>query len=267
VRPVAALSGAVALDEPARALDRALGRDDDGVHRSRQELAGEGARPIWPRDVTPGKPLRLYVAGDSMAGQFGGPFAAMAEETGLIRARVDSHVSSGLSRPDYFDWPQRLIDKVLDSRAEAIVFLVGGNDAQRVEWDGRVLELGTRAWLDVYRLRVAEAMDIATSGGRRLYWVGQPIMRDGLYDERMTMLNRVYEEEAARREGVTYVDSRELFANGDGEFAAYLRDAEGDLVRMRQPDGVHLTRAGADRLATHVLEVVREDWDLGEAGQ
>jgi len=261
VRPMTALSGAVGLDEPAVALDRALGRDEDG-HHTRRDLAVDDLRPIWPREVTARKPLRLYIAGDSMAGQFGGPLAATAEKTGRIRTRVDYHVNSGLSRPDYFDWPQRLIDEVFDSRAEALVFLVGGNDAQRVEWDGRVLEVGSKAWLDVYHLRVAETMEVATAGGRRLYWVGQPIMRDRAYGERMAMLNEVYEQEAARHEGVTYVDTWDLMAGKDGEYAAYLRGPDGDLERMRQADGVHLTRAGGDRIAARVLEVIRHDWDM-----
>jgi len=261
VRPMTALSGAVGLDEAGGALDRALGRNDD-VHHSRRDLAGKNVRPIWPREVTARKPLRLYIAGDSMAGQFGGPLAAMAEKTGRIRTRVDYHVSSGLSRPDYFDWPQRLIDEVLDSRSEAIVFLVGGNDAQDVEWDGRVLKVGTRAWLDVYHLRVAEAMEVATAGGRRVYWVGQPIMRDRRYGDRVAMLNDVYEKEAALHEGVTYVDTWDLMAGKDGEYAAYLHDPDGGFERMRQADGIHLTRAGGDRVAARVLEVIRADWRM-----
>ncbi len=264
VRPVAALSAATGLDEPGRALDRALGRDE-GVHHERRELAAVDARPVWPRVITAAHPLRLYIGGDSMAGQFGRPFAALAEETGLIEARLDYHVNSGLSRPDYFDWPQRLIDMVVGTKAEAVVFLVGGNDAQDVEWEGRVLDVDSRAWLDLYRVRVAEAMEIASAGGRRVYWIGQPIMKDEVYAARMARLNEVYEETAAEHEGVTYIDAWTLFADEDGGYAAYLRDAGGELVRMRQADGTHLTRAGADRLAARVLDVVCRDWGIEEA--
>lgn len=260
IRPMTALSGVVGLDEPARALDQALGRGDDD-HHGRGELAAD-ARPIWPRKVTAASPLRLYIAGDSMAGQFGYPLAALAEQTGPVRARVDYHVNSGLSRPDYFDWPQRLIDMVVETRAEAVVFLVGGNDAQDVKWKGRVLDVDSRAWLDLYRLRVAEAMEIATAGGRRLYWVGQPIMKDDTYGDRMARLNEVYDEVAATHEGVTYVDAWSLFAGADGKYAAYLRDDDGQRVRMRQADGIHLTRAGADRLAAGVLDTVHADWGI-----
>ena len=261
--PMTALSGAVGLDEAAVALDRALGRDD-GVHHARRDLAGKDDPPIWPRAVTARKPLRLYVAGDSMAGQFGGPLAAMAEQTGLVRAarrlpREQRTEPAGLLR--LAPAPHRRGHST--PAPEAIVFLVGGNDAQDVEWDGRVLEVGTQAWLDVYRLRVAEAMEVATAGGRRVYWVGQPIMRDRTYGERMAMLNDVYEKEAALHEGVTYVDTWDLMAGKDGEYAAYLRGPDGDLERMRQADGVHLTRAGGDRIAARVLEVIRDDWDMG----
>ena len=261
VRPMTALSGAIGFDEPAQALDRALGRGG-GTHHDVGDLAVGRAKPIWPREVTAARPLRLYLGGDSMAGQFGRPFAALAKETSPIKARVDYHVSSGLSRPDYFDWPQRLIDMLVKTKAEAVVFLVGGNDAQDVKWKGKVLDVDSGAWLDLYRLRVAEAMKIATAGGRRLYWVGQPIMRDATYGARMARLNRVYEQTAATHEGVTYIDSWDLFADERGRYAAYLKDAGGERVRMRQTDGIHLTRAGADRLAARVLEVVRGDWGI-----
>ncbi len=262
VRPMTALSGAVGLDEAgASPSTELLGATTTSITRAVTSPARTTPRSGRARS-RPRKPLRLYIAGDSMAGQFGGPLAAMAEKTGRIRTRVDYHVSSGLSRPDYFDWPQRLIDEVLDSRSEAIVFLVGGNDAQNVEWDGRVLKVGTRAWLDVYHLRVAEAMEVATAGGRRVYWVGQPIMRDRRYGDRMAMLNDVYEKEAALHEGVTYVDTWDLMAGKDGEYAAYLHDPDGGFERMRQADGIHLTRAGGDRIAARVLEVIRDDWDM-----
>jgi len=105
-------------------------------------------------------------------------------------------------------------------------------------------------------------MEIATAGGRRLYWVGQPVMKDETYGRRMARLNEVYVEAAAAHDGVTYVDAWRLFARADGTYAAYLRDDDGKRVRMRQADGIHLTRAGADRLASHVLDAVRADWGI-----
>lgn len=262
VAPGAALSGGLGLDGAARAVDRVLGRADTVPHKTVGDLAPAASKPAWPRTVSAQRPLRLYVAGDSMAGQFGGPFIGVAEKTGVIDGRLDYHVSSGLSRPDYFDWQQRLIDMIYKTKADATVFLVGGNDAQKVKDGDQVLDVGSEAWLALYHDRVSSAMAIGTEGGRRMYWVGQPIMRDGFYGERMKLLDEVYASEAARHPGVTYIDTWELFSTPQGKYADYLRSGNGDLVRMRQGDGVHLMRAGADRMAERVLEVVKTDWKI-----
>ena len=39
-------------------------------------------------------------------------------------------------------------------------------------------------------------------------------------------------------------------------------DASGDLVLMRASDGIHLTRAGGDRMAQAVLDVIEKDWKI-----
>ena len=31
---------------------------------------------------------------------------------------------------------------------------------------------------------------------------------------------------------------------------------------MRAPDGIHLSRAGGDRMAARVLEVIMQDWGM-----
>ena len=48
----------------------------------------------------------------------------------------------------------------------------------------------------------------------------------------------------------------------DGEFASYLRNADGELEQVRAPDGVHLERAGGDIIATEVARQVRRVYDL-----
>ena len=70
---------------------------------------------------------RLYVAGDSMDQVFGSSLVNLAEETGLVKGKNDYHVSSGLSRPDFYDWPQRLVDQIVVFRPDAAVVLFGGD--------------------------------------------------------------------------------------------------------------------------------------------
>jgi uncharacterized protein len=258
--PVSGLSGLVRADDLGAAVASALGRGEETHHTLAE--AKKAKKPLWPRTITSEKPLRLYVAGDSMDQVFGSSLVNLAEATGLVKGKNDYHVSSGLSRPDFYDWPQRLVDQIVDFRPDAAVVLFGANDGQDVLFEGEVLKVGTKAWQEVYARRVGEAMDILTEGGRRVYWVGNPIMKDFRYRERIAMMNHIYEAEAKKHPGVTFVSTWQALSNEKGSYAEYLKDENGDLVLMRAPDGIHLSRAGGDRMAGVVLDVIEKDWGM-----
>ena len=260
LKPMVVLSGALQLDRPAEALSAMLGRGE-AAHHSIAEIKDK-VKPKWPRKITRKDPLRLYIIGDSMAQVFGSSLENLAEEAHLIKAKLDYKVSSGLTRPDFFDWPQRMIDQIVEFDPDATAVLFGANDGQNVLYKGKVLEVGSKAWQEVYARRVGKAMDILTKGGRRAYWAGNPIMRDPGYRKRISMMDHIYEAEAKKHPGVFYIPTWALFANDKGSYAEYLRDANGDPVLMRAPDGIHLTRAGGDRMAQATLDVIEKDWGI-----
>jgi hypothetical protein len=258
--PMSGLSGLVRADDLGAAVASALGRGDE-EHHTLAEVK-KPKKSLWPRTITKKRPLRLYVAGDSMDQVFGSSLVNLAEETGLVKAKNDYHVSSGLTRPDFYDWPQRLVDQIVDYRPDAAAVLFGANDGQNVLREGEVLKVGTKGWQEVYAQRVGEAMDILTRGGRRVYWVGNPIMKDFGYRQRIAMMNHIYEAEARKHPGVTFVSTWQALSNQKGSYAEYLRDENGDMVLMRAPDGIHLSREGGDRMAQVVLDVIEEDWGI-----
>ena len=243
------------------ALNDLLGRN--APHHTLAEVKTK--KPLWPRAITTKKPLRMYVAGDSMDQVFGSSLVNLGEATNLIKGRNDYHVSSGLSRPDFFDWPQRLVDQVVEFKPDAAVVLFGANDGQDVMYQGKVLKVGSKAWQEVYAQRVGAAMDILTKGGRRVYWVGNPIMKEFGYRQRIAMMNHIYQAEAAKHPGVTFISTWAAMADEKGSYADYLKDANGESVLMRAPDGIHLTRAGGDRMAELVLGVIERDWGMNGA--
>jgi len=173
---------------------------------------------------------------------------------------ITRHVS-GLSRPDYFDWPAHIADQLPEVNPDAVVVMFGGNDAQDVELGGERFDVGTRAWVDLYAIRVAEAMDVLLSGTERVYWIGLPIMKSDRFTTNAQTMNAAYESEADVRPAVTYVSSFELFTDADGEYNAYL---DGKLMRFT--DGAHFVWNGAYRLADAVLPVIAADWNIDLAG-
>ena len=78
----------------------------------------------------------------------------------------------------------------------------------------------------------------------------------------MALVNQAAMAEAATRPWVVFVDTAPLFGDAVRPFAELLPDADGNPTDVRQDDGIHLTRAGGDRLAAHVIDVVRAHVDL-----
>lgn len=203
-------------------------------------------------------PLRLWVGGDSMAQVLGESLVRLSTETGLFQAELDYRISTGLTRPDYFDWPGHFNDIVTrPSPPEVMVVVFGGNDSQGLKTaEGAIYQPGEPGWHDEYLRRVAGIMDLLRADGRLLVWVGQPIMRSADFSERMQALNEIYSEAAATRPWVRFVPLYDLFADSGGQFNAYLPGDDGQQTLMRQSDGIHLSRAGGDRAANAILDAI-----------
>jgi len=264
---VEAVADAVGLTRPRQAVEAALGRDDVGANDADvDELVARRAAEAAARDEPPAikaptaaRPLRLYLGGDSMANSFGVALQRVAGSTGIIAPTIDYRVVSGLARPDYFNWPLHLAEDVVPTDPEVVVLLFGANDAQSLRLDdGTICRRFERCWIAEYRRRVAGTMDLLRDpdGDRLVLWLGQPIMGPSSGVDHVDLFNAVYEEEAADRPWVRYVDTWSWFARPDGSYSAYLPAADGTEHRVREPDDVHLTAAGGERLSWALLRLL-----------
>ncbi|HSQ36442.1 MAG TPA: DUF459 domain-containing protein, partial [Acidimicrobiia bacterium] len=190
----------------------------------------------------------------------GNALAARVRATGLVVVTIDFEDGSGLVRDDVFDWPGYAAQRLPQVRPDVVVSLLGANDGQALRLASARLEFGSREWDREYTERVANFMDLLIEGSARVYWVGVPTMSDADYDSRVQHINALQWGQAAARGQLGFVDGYSLFRNEAGEYTAQLLDEDGDPATMRQPDGIHLTGAGADRLALAVLHRVASDW-------
>jgi len=281
--PLADISGVLLLDRPRRLVDRALGRytppaEELPVASNPVIIYPEGWDPSTTTSTTPGEqttttvppddlreitaaaPMKLWIIGDSFVELFGPALENDAADTGVMRTEVDFRFISGLVRSDYFDWPAHITQRLPAVQPDAVVVMFGGNDGQPMTRGGQQLEPDTPEWLAVYHELVGEAMDVLLTGTTRVYWVGLPIMRDDRFTQRVIGFNTVYEEEAAERPGVVYVNIFDLFKDENGQYSTYLRTESGNLLEMRMEDGAHFTWNGAYRLSGLVLETIAAEW-------
>jgi len=275
-RGVHRVASAASLDRPARAIGHWTGRTPTAPIDVDEVLRGlsSPASPVTtiPLDVNPATglrwvdaahPLRIHLIGDSLMGDLAGPIETIAP-VDRTRITLDHRVSSGLSRPDFFDWPSHLARLLQDAGTapEAVVALFGPNDFQDVEVGGAVLTAGSPAWDDLYRKRVGVAMDLLQGPGTTLTWLTLPAMREPELSAAMAHLSALYRSEAATRPWVSIVELGTVLDRDGGGYARDLTGPDGTTPPLRQDDGVHLTRAGADRAAAPVWADLARRWGI-----
>src|SRR5689334_6804468 len=59
-----------------------------------------------PRPLSHAAPLRLWVGGDSLAGDLGYQLGPMLAKTGIVQAHVDYKISSGIASNNVRNWPE-----------------------------------------------------------------------------------------------------------------------------------------------------------------
>jgi hypothetical protein len=217
------------------------------------------------RSLSHDDPLRLWIGGDSLAGALGPALGTRLGDTGIVEAHVDYKVSSGLE-PTTRDWPEYAPDLLAEHDPEVVVFMIGTNDTVVVnsqDADGD----GIEDWQPTYRAKVDAMMEllVGNDARRTVVWIGAPTLREDGRNEHAAALNRVMQEEAARhRPYVLYVDAHARFSDPDepGEYTDRL-EVDGEMVRVRVGDGVHLTPAGADYLAEPVFALLDGRFRLG----
>jgi hypothetical protein len=204
--------------------------------------------------------LRLYIAGDSQAQGFGESLERLAGGTGLVTTTLDARVSTGLTRPDFFDWPRQLQTQVRQVHPDIVVVDFGGNDAQPIATaDGKHYDVTDPNWLVEYSKRVGQTMDFLSGDGRKLIWVGTPNARDDGFTAKLAVLRQAVQQEAAKRPQVTFVDTWAMFQSPTGGYADYIVDDDGQAKLMRQDDGFHLNLDGANRLARSIEKQIEQE--------
>jgi len=282
--PVVEISRTLHLTAPRRWLDDLVYGEDvappspspapspsEPVSPSPSVLPTEPVSPTPSLSPTPSQmrhvatatdPAVLLVTGDSLTEAFGPALVNLTLATGVVEPEHQTEYSSGLTRPDFYDWPANVRARLAATPTDIVVLMVGANDAQPIQIGGGWEPYGTPAWFAEYRQR-ADDMAAALSGGARtVYWVGQPISRSETYRARMVALNDAHRAAAGAFDNVRFVSSWELFLDAGGGYSEYLPDADGQLVRVRRNDGIHLTPTGGAWLADELLRVIAQDWDL-----
>jgi hypothetical protein len=210
--------------------------------------------------------LRVLIIGDSIGIDLGESLQNELDASGVVEATLDGKIDTGLTRPDYFNWPAELQADMVKFHPEVVIVFMGANDPQGLLLGNRALQFGTQSWDAAYGARVTSFMSEATSAGARVLWVGLPPMANPWWNGAMQRLNGIDKAAADGNPDVTWFPSWPVLSNAGGAYEAYLPSSSGSEVEVRTGDGVHLTPAGADRLASAVIGSMDSRWHLSLPG-
>lgn len=199
-------------------------------------------------------PARVMLIGDSMMRVPAHATELQLRRRGGVESTAYTSLGSGLARLDVFDWLAKAEELVEAFQPDVTLAWFGANDHQPLQRDGVVLQPGAPEWAEEYARRIGQLMDIVTAAeGSALLWLELPDMRDPAVQEQVTVINAIIRAEAEKREAVTFFSTRSLLSRRPGTFTMHVPGPTGMPVQVRDPDGVHLSRAGADRIAERLI--------------
>lgn len=223
-----------------------------------ERIPGRTGPETCGRTLSTGRPLRLWIAGDSLAGSLGPALGEQTADTGVVAPVYDSRVSSGLANPGFYDWPKHATTELARLDPEAVAFIIGTNDY--------VIVTGTQAqgaaWVADYTKRTEAMMKLLVGPDQRtVYWVSPPIMRTEKMTTAVREIGDLQRSVARQFPTVTFIDAYTLFDDADGNYTATAKDPNtGRTITLRAGDGVHFSPDGADLLASAVYQQLDTDW-------
>ncbi len=201
----------------------------------------------------------VVVLGDNLAEWLAYGIENAFEDVPELGVADRTRISSGLARPDVYDWVKSIPDLLArEAKVDFIVMMIGSNDRQAIRVDRDTFEPRTDRWRELYVQRVDQAMQAMKARGVPVYWVGLPPLRGQRISADMAYLNDLYKERAAQN-GISYIDVWNGFVDEQGQYTQFGPDFAGQIRRLRTADGVHFTAAGARKLALFLEQDLRRD--------
>jgi hypothetical protein len=274
LRPVVWVEDRIGLARIVDDASTALGRHPDAAVGGGGDVdplpsLPPSAHPKRPRDrdtrirvPTASNPLRVVVVGDSLA-QGIGTFAERVFRPNLVNVFREGRISTGLSREDFFDWPEQMREIVHRARPDVTIVMIGENDAQSLvdRHGNQIAQIGTAEFPPAYAQRVHDFAKIASSEGGHVIWVGLPQVRDARRWEFIARQNQAFAEVASQLPNVAYFDTWNTFTGPNGGYNAYFRSGN-HVTLVRADDGVHFNADGYTILMQQIAAFAAQQFHL-----
>lgn len=221
----------------------------------------------WPRSRE--APYRVLILGDSMAAtDFGKALETILDAHPKIDARRRGRSSSGLARPDFFNWFEVGPKQVRRHDPDLVLVIIGGNDGQDLlsaQGRRRRDHQWTKPdWRVEYAKRTRYFADALTpSEAQRLVLIELPVMARTRLEKKLAVIRSVQKDTLSDHPRAEYLETKAWFFRAKGrQLRTEIRQGK-ETLPLRQEDGIHFSRPGArwfaERVFPHVVEKLLGD--------
>lgn len=218
------------------------------------------AAPAAARPTPPASEHKVLLLGDSLiATGFGDYLQARLDAHPRIRALRKAKSSTGLARPDFFDWMEVGRQEVGRHQPDVVVVILGGNDGQSLQdgKGGKPIHWGRPDWEQAYRQRLEEFMQVLAAPGRRIVWLELPTTGRKRFEQKLGLIRGLQRDVVSARADALHVDTHPFFTDAKGQALRTARvDGFRKPMKLRMDDGVHFTVAGGRYFAGKVYPEV-----------
>ena len=200
--------------------------------------------PLPP--IEAGKQRVVALAGDSMMA-VGLSAELMRQAAGDKNLRIIKLFRSGtgLARPEVFNWMDEYPAMLGAEKPDVVIVAIGANDGQGFVVNGKVLPYDSEGWRKVYQERTANYLAMVGAGGARVVWVGLPPMRVPVYNQKIATVNRIAYTVVSQSPRATWWNPAAYVGDESGRYREFVTRANGQTMRIRSSDGIHLSDEGA----------------------
>ena len=240
-------------DQEQQRQDAAPVVEGPAVVRQPKEASLPPAKPAVEKAVGA---TRLAVFGDSMAVDLSKALERLYAEDPNLVIIGEGVGSSGFVRPDFFDWNKAIGEQIAANSFDIAIVIIGINDRQTMQIGGQGFKSLTPEWTAEYTARLTDFVTQLRNANKPTIWVGLPPMEAPSYAKAINQISEMHKL-ASFAGGAEFLDIYERFASEEGKYTTHGPDLNGNRVRMRKDDGIHLSAAGADKLAFYLSQTLK----------
>lgn len=206
-------------------------------------------------------PIRILLTGDSLMEAMGPQMQREMQGYDNITLIPIGKRSTGLSRPDFYNWPAVLEKHLRQHRPHIVIMWVGTNDPQGIHGMSGLGEPCSKAWLKAYTYKLIEIVRICQRHHARLIFLSPPVMADPELDTQLAKITDLMRK-TCRHYRLGFIDTRPILADSRGRFRMQTARSDGKTVDIRWKDRVHITGEGnklvMDKLLPYMGSIIPE---------